>query len=247
MRLVFLDGAQHRDGPLRGGAAIKIHERSAVDGALENREITPDALDVEQPGRARLGRRSQPSEQLLQRGGFVQLTRKTLLDLPPQLGHFDLRDHVLEKRPLSRRCAVSRSNAARQQVKQHVVVQLAGRCAVVAADIVRVDLELRPDIDLGIGARQQPAQRLTRVRAVSAFADDDLSVERDARAAGGDAAEALLGARVRGNVLDQREGVVDLVLAADARRSKPTSARSPASCTCTVDRAESRRGSRMCS
>jgi hypothetical protein len=47
MRFVFLDGAEHRDGALGGGAAVEVDERAAIDRAVENRKFPPDALDVE--------------------------------------------------------------------------------------------------------------------------------------------------------------------------------------------------------
>ena len=99
--LVTLDGLDHRQRALRRGRTVEIHERLAVHRRDEDREIPPHALDVVGLRDARqcidVGA---PSQQLLQRGGFVHLAGEALLDLLAQLRHGDRDDHVLEERPL---------------------------------------------------------------------------------------------------------------------------------------------------
>ena len=88
-----------------------------------------------------------------QRGGLVQLAGKTLLDLPPQLGHINLRDHIFQEGPLQQAQGRLAIQSAGQHVKQHVVVELAGGGAVAAAHIIRVDLELRRQIEQSLAGQ----------------------------------------------------------------------------------------------
>src|SRR5262249_126123 len=47
VRFIVLNGAQHRDRSLRRGPAVEIHERPAIYGPIQNREVAPDALDIQ--------------------------------------------------------------------------------------------------------------------------------------------------------------------------------------------------------
>ena len=78
------------------------------------------------------------------------------------------------------------------------------------ADIVDIDLELRPQVDLGGGAGGQAAQRLRAVGAGCARGDLHVAVEGDARTVGGDTAEALLGPHRRRVVGHAYIGIVGL-------------------------------------
>ena len=85
------------------------------------------------------------------------------------------------------------------------------------ADIVDIDLELRPKIDLGRGARGQATQRLCAVGAGGARGDPHVAVEGDPRAIGGDTAETLLGPHCRCVVGHAHIGVVGLSAGAEYR------------------------------
>src|ERR1700761_9332232 len=84
----------------------------------------------------------------------------------------------------------------------------------ITAHVVSVDLQLRSHVDLRIRPGKQPAQRLTRIRAVRVLVHDHLSVEANPSASRGNSAEALLRVGVGSNVLNHRISVLNLVLAA---------------------------------
>jgi len=133
----------------------------------------------------------------------VYLQRQALLDLAPQLRDLDPGDHILEECPLQQPLRDLGLEAARQQVEQHALVELAGGGAVAAAYLVGVDLQLRSHVEFGFRAGEQSAQRLTRIRPGRVLAHHDLAVERDARASGGNSAKHLFGARARRGMLDR--------------------------------------------
>ncbi len=202
VRLVVLHRAQHRQRALRGGGAVQIHQRLAVDARGEDREVArARARHRAAGGRAvaeRLAAITSSSSQgrvlaadvgeALARSGGAAAAVRSCATTSARNAH------------LSRRCAVSAVEPARQQVEQHVLVELAGGGAVAAAHIVGVDLKLRPHVDLRVRSGEQAAQRLLRVGARGGGRHHDLAVEGDACAPGGDAAEqsARCGCAARG-------------------------------------------------
>ncbi len=168
MGLVVFHRAQNRQRTLRGGGAVEVDERLAVDGAGEDREVTSHALRIVRRQRLcklyvgghhrsslRVSSRSWPAT-------CSSICRRSA-------GTVDLRDHVLEERPLEQALRRVACQAARQQIEQHVLIELAGRSAVAAAHLIGVDLQLRPQVDLRFRTGEQSAQRLLRIGAWRAF------------------------------------------------------------------------------
>ena len=94
--------------------------------------------------------------------------------------------------------------AARPQVEQRLVVELADRGAVRALDVVGEDLELRLGVDLRVVREQQRPVGLLGVGLLRVGPDDDLAVEDAARAIVQDALVDLAAAAVRLRVVDRR-------------------------------------------
>ncbi len=103
--------------------------------------------------------------------------------------------------------------AAAAQIEHRVVVEPADRRAVRAFHVVGKDLELRLGIDLRLGAEQQVAARLRRVRLLRVRVHEDLAVEHRVRGAADDALVKLAAHPVRLPVIDRRVRVGKLALA----------------------------------
>ena len=157
------------------------------------------------------------SQQAGQRRHFVQPRRDQLLRFRGAAPRGSIRDTASSMNAhCSSACAVGAFDAARQQVEQHLLVELAGGRAVLGAHAVGVDLELRPRGGLGAAAREQRLQRLVGVGVVRVLAHDHLAVEGELAALGGDAAEQLARHGVGRRVLDLGEHVVRLDAVGDA-------------------------------
>ena len=143
--------------------------------------------------------------------------------------HLDAREHIGEERPLQQALRRVALDPARQQVEQHVVVELAGGGAVAAAHVVGVDLKLRAQVDLRARARRagRAATAASRCRAAPG-ATTILPLKATRARPAAMPRNSLLGARARRAVLDQREAVLHLLRDRRARRcAMRRSARSP--------------------
>src|SRR5690606_5754284 len=114
--------------------------------------------------------------------------------------------HVGERERQQRAGAV-RIEAARAEIEHLVLVELADGRAVAALDVVGIDLEFRPRVDLRLVGEEQVVAALAGVDLLCAGAHEQLAAEDAAAVAVGDAAEGGLAPRVRGRVVD-----VDLVV-----------------------------------
>jgi hypothetical protein len=108
-------------------------------------------------------------------------------------------------------------DAARAQVEERVLVELADGRPVRALDIVGVDLELRPGIDGRIRRQQDVAAGLLGIGLLGVRADDDPAAEDPRRPAAQDALVDLPAMAAGAGVVEDGE-VVGVLLAALPRR-----------------------------
>src|SRR5690606_16581989 len=99
--------------------------------------------------------------------------------------------------------------APRAQIEHLLGVELADGRAMAALDVVGVDLELRPRVDLRLLGEQQVVAALAGVDLLRAGADQQLAAEYSAPAAVGDASKRRVARRVRRRVIDM-DLVVDM-------------------------------------
>ena len=145
------------------------------------------------------------------------------------------RDRVLEERPLEQALRGIAVKSAREQVEQHLLVELAGGGAVAAAHLVGVDLQLRAHVDLRLWSCQQPAQRLLRVGpGGAALATTTLPLKATrARAAAMPRNSCSLRVRGRGVLEQGEQASCTCWRAPSSTAASATAARSPARRTAT--------------
>src|SRR5215471_17760091 len=89
------------------------------------------------------------------------------------------------------------ADAARPEIKQRLLIQLADTGAVGAPDIIRTDLELRLRIDLRVFRKKQVSAVLHRIGFLCVLSDDDGAVENALRLPAKDSLVQLAAGRMR--------------------------------------------------
>ena len=147
------DGVDHRERLLRGGGAIQIHQRLAVDRLLEDRKVLADPLHVES------GRKLATEACSLNFSNRIRSSASfERLDL-------DAVDDVLRERIRQQAARIALADAARPQVEHRFRVQLADGRAVRAAHVVGENLQL----GLGVDHRSSESTRFLLVCLESVF------------------------------------------------------------------------------
>ncbi len=126
------------------------------------------------------------------------------------LRHRAARHDGRRERPRQRLRRLVTRQAARAQVEEGGLVELAHGRAVGALHVLGVDLELGLGVDLGLRRQEQVVIRLLRVRAVRAGVHQRLAVEHTARAPVQDAA-VFLGAPGRAHAVIHAGVIVDVL------------------------------------
>ena len=212
---VVVDRRDHALRPLRGSRAVEEYQRLAVHLAREDREVAPHALHVVDAcdiGFCTHGFPSNPSRA----DTSLSCAAMSVSISARNSSAVDARYRVFDERPLQQRLRRAAVDAARQQVEQHLLVELAGGGAVLRAHAIGVDLELRPHRCFRTVAGEQRLQRLLGIGAVRRLAHHHLAVEAELAAIGGDAAIQLARHRVGAGVIDFGEHVVRLDAVRDA-------------------------------
>ena len=182
----------HRLRLLRRGGVVEIHQRLAVHVLLQNREVRADLLDVESERRLAASRvrtaraaDAHPTSCQLRSPIIVGSAgwRVAAHDASMQCSAYRATAPAScgrctrWRRRSSRLRAAASSDAARAQVEQRLLVELADRRAVRALHVVGVDLQLRLGVDLRVVGEQQVMVGLLGVGLLRVLADDDPAVE----------------------------------------------------------------------
>ena len=186
--LVLVDVADGVDDVarlLRRRRVVEIDQRLPVDLAPEDGEVPAHASHVEgagvpggleaDHGRA-VGHHRSPSR-VASPPGLLQRAPERF----SRAGVADLVERACEERLDEHLPCLAARNAARVQVEQHGLVELARRRAVRALDVVGVDLELGLRVHLGARRQQNRLVKLVAVGLLGVLADQDLSLEHSAR------------------------------------------------------------------
>ena len=209
-----LDGVEHELRLLRRGAVVEIDERSCrCTFAREDGEVGADRLHVE----GRLDR----SEILCRRceHGHRPLLHSTLT--PSQSAEacgkrvaqrlvLDALERLADKGLDQQRAGLRLRDAARLEIEQKILVDLAGGRAVAADHVVGEDLKLGLGIELGRLGQEQRSGHLLAVGLLRAGRDDDLALEDAARLLVEHALEELPARAAGDAVLDQERRVAML-------------------------------------
>src|SRR5690606_25133662 len=130
-----------------------------------------------------------------------------------QRGGLEAAEQHVRERERQEGARAVRVDAARAKVEHLLVVELADGRAVTALDVVGIDLELRPRVDLRLLGEEQIVAALAGVDLLRPGANEQLAAKDPAAVAVGNAAKRGFASRVRRRVID-----VDLVVDMPAGR-----------------------------
>src|SRR5688572_7966190 len=105
---------------------------------------------------------------------------------------------------------LGKRNAARAQIEDEVLVQIAGGRAVSADYVVGIDFELRLGVELGSRRKQQSVARLLAIGLLGVPPDHHLALEHAAGLVVHDALEHFAAQAIRNAVIDDETGVTML-------------------------------------
>ena len=201
--VVARDRVDHRLRLLRRRRVVEIDERLAVDrvgegsGSRRGRAATSNVgAGAATAARAGCSPRARSSCRVHFRQIAARAARTARLRAPRAAARSGRRSSTCAGERVDQHVArLGVGQAARAQVEDRVVVELADRRAVRALHVVGEDLELRLGVDRRVVGEQQRPVRLLGVGLLRVLADDDLAVEDRARRAAEDALVDLVAAR----------------------------------------------------
>ena len=201
---VVRDRVDDRRRLLRRGGVVEVGEGVAVDPARERGKVGAHADQVERHRGFARGRHQTgtPDQVAIRQGAGDQGLGGVAHGCERNAA-----DHVAAERESQQGAGGGLVEAARPEIEEVIIVERAGGRAMAALDVVDVDLELRPRVDLGERRQQQVAARLAGIRPACRGLDRDAAVEGAAAARGGDAAVLLHGFGGHAAMRDLRQEV----------------------------------------